>query len=107
MVGTVARAHTEECCRSLEECLAQDEETSVRSEAAQQLVGGWLAGRVASTENASRSGDAAVDMPSGSAAAASSSAPAVEVPDPGDEVPDHGVKRVRCSPQVQDTKVFS
>ena len=50
MTGTTALAHTEECRRRLENCLAQDEETKFRSEAAKLRVEGWLASRVESTE---------------------------------------------------------
>ena len=104
MTGTVARAHTEECRRRLEECLAQDEDTIVRSETAKHCVDGFLAGRVEPAEKATISVEADVDMPSSAIssapAASSSSAPAVEVPNQGEKVPDHGGR----SPQVQDTK---
>ena len=50
MTGTTARAHTEECRRRLESCLAEIEETKFRSEAAKLRVEGWLASRVESTE---------------------------------------------------------
>ena len=115
MAGTTARAHTEECRRRLENCLAQDEETKFRSEAAKLRVDNWLSSRVESAERW-RSGDAVSHAPSGAAsssaqaAAASSSAPAVASSSSAaaeqfrsDEVPDQGVKRVRWSPQVQDT----
>ena len=39
MTGRTARVHTEECRRRLEGCLAEDEETTFRSEAAND---GWL-----------------------------------------------------------------
>ena len=114
MTGTAARAHTEECRKRLESCLAEDEENFFRSEAAKFRVDNWLASRVESTEKP-RSGDAVSHEPSG---AASSSAPAAasgSVPMAvssssaderfrSDEVPDHGVKRVRWSPHEQDTK---
>ena len=102
--------------QELESCLAEDEETKFRSEAAKLRVDNWLASRVESTEKP-RSGDAVSHEPSG---AASSSAPAAasgSVPMAvssssaderfrSDEVPDHGVKRVRWSPHEQDTKEF-
>ena len=103
--------------KRLESCLAEDEETKFRSEAAKLRVDNWLASRVESTEKP-RSGDAVSHEPSG---AASSSAPAAaasgSVPMAvssssaderfrSDEVPDHGVKRVRWSPLEQDTKEF-
>ena len=108
--------HTEECRKRLESCLAEDEETKFRSEAAKLRVDHWLASRVESTEKP-RSGDAVSHEPSG---AASSSAPAAasgSVPMAvsstsaderfrSDEVPDHGVKRVRWSPHEQDAKEF-
>ena len=117
MTNTTARAHTEECRKRLERCLAEDEETKFRSEAAKLRVDNWLASRVESTEKP-RSGDAVSHEPSG---AASSSAPAAAVSGSvsmavssssvderfrSDEVPDHGVKRVRWSPHEQDTKEF-
>ena len=40
--GTTARAHTEECRRKLENCLAEEEETKFRSEAAKLRVDSWL-----------------------------------------------------------------
>ena len=43
MAGTTARAHTEECRRRLENCLAEDEETKFRSEVAKLRVDNWLA----------------------------------------------------------------
>ena len=43
MTGTTARAHTEECRRRLENCLAEDEETKFRSEGTKLRVEGWLA----------------------------------------------------------------
>ena len=104
MTNTTARAHTEECRRRLESCLAEDEETKLRSEAAKLRVDNWLASRVGSTEKP-RSGGVVSHEPSG---AASSSAPAAaasgSVPMAvssssaderfrSDEVPDHGVKR--------------
>ena len=58
MASTTARAHTEECRRRLENCLAEDEETKFRSEAAKLRVDNWLASRVESAEK-SRSVDAA------------------------------------------------
>ena len=64
MTGATAHAHTEECRRRLESCLAEDEETKFRSEAAKLRVDNWLASRNESTEK-SRS-DGACDMPSGS-----------------------------------------
>ena len=115
MMNTTARAHTEECRKKLDSCLAEDEETKLRSEAAKLRVDNWLASRVESTP---RSGDAMSYKPSG---AASSSAPAAaasrSVPTSvscssaderfrSDEIPDHGVKRVRWSPHEQDTKEF-
>ena len=117
MTNTTAGARTEECRKRLESCLAEDEETKLRSEAAKLRVDNWLASRVGSTEKP-RSGDAVSHEPSG---AASSSAPAAaasgSVPMAvssssaderfrSDEVPDHGVKRVRWSPHEQDTKEF-
>ena len=117
MTNTTARAHTEECRKRLESCLAEDEETKLRSEAAKLRVDNWLASRVGSTEKP-RSGDVVSHEPSG---AASSSAPAAaasgSVPMAvssssaderfrSDEVPDHGVKRVRWSPHEQETKEF-
>ena len=56
MTNTTARAHTEECRRRLENCLAEDEETNFRSEAAKHRVEGWLASRVEPTDK-SRGGD--------------------------------------------------
>ena len=50
MTNTTARAHTEECRRRLENCLAEDEETKFRSEEAKLRVEGWLASRVESTD---------------------------------------------------------
>ena len=82
MTNTTARAHTEECRRRSENCLAEDEETKFRSEAAKLRVEGWLASRVESTDKSS-GGGAVSREPSGAAsssapaAAASSSAPAV------------------------------
>ena len=38
MTNTTARAHTEECRKRLESCLAEDEETKFRSEAAKLRV---------------------------------------------------------------------
>ena len=117
MTNTTARAHTEECRKRLEICLAEDEETKFRSEGAKLSVDNWLASRVESTEKP-RSGDVVSHEPSG---AASSSAPAAaasgSVPMAvssssadarfrRDEVPDHGVKRVTWSPHEQDTKKF-
>ena len=117
MTNTTARAHTEECRKRLESCLAEDEETKLRSEAAKLRVDHWLASRVESTEKP-RGGDAVSHEPSG---AASSSAPAAvasgSVPIAvssssaderfrSDEVPDHGVKRVRWSPHEHDAKEF-
>ena len=117
MTNTTARAHTEECRKRLESCLAEDEETKLRSEAAKLRVDNWLASRVGSTEKL-RSGDVVSHSPS---VAVSSSAPAAaasgSVPMAvssssaderfrSDEVPDHGVKRVRWSPHEQDTKEF-
>ena len=110
LTNTTVRAHTEECRKRLESCLAEDEETKLRSEAAKLRVDNWL--------EKSRSGDVVSHEPSG---AASSSAPAAaasgSVPMAvstssaderfrSDEVPDHGVKRVRWSPHEQDTKEF-
>ena len=40
--NATARAHTEECRKKLESCLAEDEETKLRSEKAQLLVDNWL-----------------------------------------------------------------
>ena len=82
--------------------MAEDEETTFRSEAATLRVDNWLASRGESTEKP-RSGDVASHEPSG---AASSSAPAAVASGsvPMDEVPDHGVKRVRWSPHAQDTE---
>ena len=117
MTNTTARAHTEECRKRLESCLAENEVTKLRSEAAKLRVDNWLASRVESTEKP-RSGDVVSHEPS---RAASSSAPAAaacgSVPMAvssssaderfrSDEVPDHGVKRVRWSPHEQDTKEF-
>ena len=104
MTNTTARAHIEECRKRLESCLAEDEETKFRSEAAKLRVDIWRASRVESTEKP-RSDDAVSQEPSG---AASSSAPAAaasgSVPMAAssssanerfrsDEFPDHGVKR--------------
>ena len=72
MTNTTARAHTEGCRRKLENCLAEDEKTKFRSEAAKLRVEGWLTSRVESTDK-SRRGDTVSHAPSG---AASSSAPA-------------------------------
>ena len=117
MTNTTARAHTEECRKRLESCLAEDEDEKLRSEAAKLRVDNWLASRVGSTEKL-RSGDVVSHEPSG---AASSSAPAAaasgSVPMAvssssaderfrSDEVPDHGVKRARWSPHEQETKEF-
>ena len=117
MTNTTARAHTEECRKRLEGCLAEDEETKLRWEAAKLRVDNWLASRVESTEKP-RSGDAVSHEPCG---AASSSAPAAaasgSVPMAvssssaderfrSDEVPNHGVMRVRWSLHEQDTKEF-
>ena len=41
--NATARAHTEECRKKLESCLAEDEETKLRSEKAQLRVDNWLA----------------------------------------------------------------
>ena len=115
MMGTTARAHTEERRSRLEESLAGDEETKFRSEAAKLRVEGWWASRVESAEKSTRGGETESHVPSGAAsspapvAAASSSATAVAASSSaaghqhqGDEVPHHGVKKVRWSPQVQD-----
>ena len=117
MTNTTARVHTEECRKRLESCLAEDEETKLRSEAAKLRVDNCLASRVESTEKP-RSGDVVSHEP---CRAASSSAPAaaasLSVPTAvssssaderfrSDEVPDHGVKRVRWSLHEQDTKEF-
>ena len=72
MTITTARAHTEECRKRLESCLAENEETKFRSEAAKVRVDKRLASRVETTEKP-KSGDAVSHEPSG---AASSSAPA-------------------------------
>ena len=66
MTNTTARAHTEECRKRLEGCLAEDEETKLRSEAAKRRVDNWLASRVESTEKP-RSGDAVSHESSGAA----------------------------------------
>ena len=66
MTNTTARAHTEECRKRLESCLAEDEETKLRSEAATLRVDNKLASRVESTEKP-RSGDAVSHEPSGAA----------------------------------------
>ena len=64
------------------DCLAEDENATLRSEAAKIRFHGWLASRVGSAEK-SRGGDAESHAPSGAAsssapaAAASSSEPAV------------------------------
>ena len=112
MTNTTARAHTEECRKRLESCLAEDEETKLRSEAAK-----LRASRVGSTEKP-RSGDVVSHEPSGAAsssapaAAASGSVPMAVSSSPADErfrsdeVPDRGVKKVRWSPHEQDTKEF-
>ena len=117
MTNTTARAHTEECRKRLESCLAEDEETKLRSEAAKHRVDNWLASRIGSTEKP-RSGDAVSHESSG---AASSSAPAAaasgSVPMAvssssaderfrSDEVPDRGPKMVRWSFHAKDTKEF-
>ena len=117
MTNTTTRAHTDECRRRLENCLAEDEETKFRSEVAMLRVEGRLASRVESTDK-SRDGDTVSREPSGAtsssatAAAARSSAPAPAVASSSsaaaeqfksDKVPDHGVKRVRWSPPFQDT----
>ena len=103
--------------RDWESCLAEDEETKLRSEAAKLGVDNWLASRVGSTEKP-RSGDVESHEPSGAgsssapAAAASGSVPmavsscSADERFRSDEVPDHGVKRVRWSPHEQDTKEF-
>ena len=111
-----ARAHTEECRKRLESCLAEDEETKFRSEAAKLRVDNWFASRVESTEKP-RSGDAVSHEPSGAASSSPAAAASGSVPMAvssssaderfrSDEVPDHGVKRVRWSPHEQDTKEF-
>ena len=111
MAGTTARAHTEECRKRLENCLAEDEETKFRSEAAKSRVDNWLASRVESAEkSASVTQPSECDVPSvmqpnaasSSAPAATSSTSAAAERFQGDEVPDHGVQRVRWSPQVED-----
>ena len=98
-------------------CLAEDEETKLKSEAAKLRVDNWLASRVGSTEK-SRIGDAVSHEPSGAASSSALAALAMwSVPMAvssssaderfrSDEVPDHGVKRVRWSPHAQDTKEF-
>ena len=84
MICPGCRAHTEECRRRLENCLAEDEETKFRLEVAQLRVEGWLASRVESTEKP-RGGYAVSHAPIGvasslaPAAAASSSAPTVQI----------------------------
>ena len=93
--------------QEMESCLAEDEETKIRSEAAKLRVDNWLASRDGSTEKP-RSGDVVSHEPS---RAASSSAPAAAASSAderfrSDEVPDHGVKRVRWSPHEQNTKEF-
>ena len=95
MKNTTARAHTEECRKRLESCLAEDEETKFRSEAAKLRADNWLASRLESTEKP-RSGDVVSHEPSSSA----------DERFRNDEVPDHGVKRVRSSPHAHDTKEF-
>ena len=50
MTDTTARSHTEECRKRLESCLAEDEETKLRSEVAKLRVDNWLDSRVESTE---------------------------------------------------------
>ena len=65
MTNTTARAHTEERRKRLESCLAEDEETKFRSEAAKLCVDNCMAEKP-------RSSDAVSHEPSG---AASSSAP--------------------------------
>ena len=108
MMNTTARAHTDECRRRLENCLAEDEETKFRS---------GFASQVESTDK-SRGGDAVSRAPSGvasssaPAAAASGSAPAVASSSSAaaerfqsDEVLDHGVKRVRWSPHVDTSEM--
>ena len=62
---TTARTRTEEYRKKLESCLAEDEETKLRSEAAKLRVDNWLASRVESTEKP-RSGDAVSHEPRGS-----------------------------------------
>ena len=89
--------------------MSQDEETRFRSEAAKHLVDGWLSFRVYPAEKSTRSCETDANTAGG---AASSSAPAASAdsseaaadPCQCDAVPDHGVKRVRWSPQVQGTR---
>ena len=104
MTNTTARAHTEECRKRLESCLAEDEETNLRSEAAKLRVDNRLASRVESPSGAASSSEPAAAA-SGSVPMAVSSSSADER-FRSDEVPDHGVKRVRWSPHEQDTKEF-
>ena len=66
-------AGREECRRRWEECLAEDEETKFRSEAAKLHFDGWMASRIESAEKSTRGGDPKSHAPTG---AASSSAPA-------------------------------
>ena len=90
--------------------------TKIRSEGASFRVDCRLASGVESADKSTRGGETESHAPSGAAssfalaAAASSSAPAVASRSSAgaeqfesDEVPDHGVQRVRWSPQVQDT----
>ena len=117
MTNTAARAHTEKCRKRLEGCLAEDEETKLRSETAKLRVDNWLASRVESTEKPG-SGDAVSHEPSGAAsssapaAAASGSVPMAVTSNSADErfkrdeISDHGVKRVRWSPHAQNMKEF-
>ena len=99
----------------MENCLAVDEGTNFRSEAAKLRVEGWLASRVESTVK-SRGGDAVSHAPSGvassaapAAAAASSSAPASSSAAAerfqSHEVPDLGVNGVRWSPHVDPSEM--
>ena len=75
MTNTTARAHTEECRKRLESCLAEDEETKLRSEAAELRVDNWLASRDESTEKP-RSGDVVSHEPSGAASSSAAAAAA-------------------------------
>ena len=61
MTGTTARAHTEECRRRLEECLAEDEATIIWSDAAKLRV-----------DESTRSGETESNTSSGTASSASS-----------------------------------
>ena len=107
MTGTTARAHTEECRKRLEECLAEDEETKFRSEAGKLRVDGWLAGRVESARNQQEvvgpSQTRRVELQAAQRQHCIKHSAAADQHQ-GDH-PGHG-SRGEGSPQVQDTKEF-